>query len=266
MICFSNAKINIGLNIIKKRKDRFHNIESVFYPIPLCDIIEIKEKKCFLFTSSGIYLKEEGNLCVKAFELVAKEFNIRPVHIHLHKIIPIGSGLGGGSSNAAFVLIMLNRIFNLRITLSSLQKIALKIGSDCPFFIINKPRFVTGKGNRFSKSMLNLKDKYLIIVCPKISVSTELAYSKIHPLPSKNKLKNISETSFANWKNNVTNDFENVTFNQHPEVKHVKEKLLTYKPEFTLMSGTGGSVYAFFNKEIDLKNQFDDFFYWGSWL
>ncbi|MDP7430628.1 MAG: 4-(cytidine 5'-diphospho)-2-C-methyl-D-erythritol kinase, partial [Flavobacteriales bacterium] len=157
MILFPHAKINIGLNILGKREDGYHNISSVFYPVSSCaDILEITEKEHFLFESSGVDIPKEENLCEKAFSLLRKDFSFPNVHIHLHKQIPIGAGLGGGSADAAFTLKGLNELFELEISSKKLEKYALQLGADCPFFIDDRPALVEGIGEKLSHIDLDL--------------------------------------------------------------------------------------------------------------
>ena len=186
MISFPNAKINIGLSITSKRADGFHNLSSIFYPVNWCDVLEILPAKETTFISSGIEIPglSTKNLCLRAYELLREEFNISPVAIHLKKNIPIGAGLGGGSSDAAFTLRMLNEMFDLNLSINQLEDRAKLLGSDCAFFIQNKQVLATEKGDVFEKIKLDLKGYYILLVNPEIHISTQEAYSKIYPKAS----------------------------------------------------------------------------------
>ena len=249
MILFPNAKINIGLNIISKREDGFHNISSIFYPIFNCyDIIEIIKSDKFIFTSSGLKIPHKDNLCVKAFELIQSNYNISPVHIHLHKLIPIGSGLGGGSSDASFVLKALNEIFNLDLNFKELERISLEIGSDCPFFIDNTPKIVSGKGEIMSKIDLDLSNYKIKLIHSKIKISTKEAFSNIKPKKIDSKLKENIFESIKDWEKKISNDFEENIFRKYNELQFTKQVLYKKGAIYASMSGTGSTVYGIFNK------------------
>lgn len=252
MLVFPNAKINIGLNVVEKRSDGFHNIESIFYPvIDLHDVLEVVESDVLLFTSSGIKIPgdEDSNLCLKAFELLKNDFNIPFVKVHLHKVIPIGAGLGGGSSDAAFMLSALNELFNLRLTVEQLIKYARKLGSDCAFFIENKPVFAFNKGDEFEPITLDLSHYELRIEYPNIHVSTTDAYSGILPKPSEVCLKTIIKSPRNFWKTSVSNDFEGSVFPVHPSIKLLKEKMYTDGAIYASMTGSGSAVFGLFEKK-----------------
>lgn len=265
MICFSNAKINLGLNVLDRREDGFHNIESVFYPIPFSDLLEIKLNKEFVFTTTGIQVPLKNNLCEQAFRLLQDKFNIENVKIHLHKNIPVGAGLGGGSSNAAYTLIMLNDIFKLNLTHKELQFLGLKIGSDCAFFIENKPVFIEGRGEKMNKIDLDLKGKYLTILNPNIHISTKWAYQNLVIGKKKSNLK-LMTNNVNLWKSFVYNDFENLVFSEYSEVSKLKHDLIKLGAEFALMTGSGSSVYAFFDKQIKLNSPVSSFVCWSGFV
>ena len=248
MIAFPNAKINIGLNVVSKRSDGYHNLESVFYPVKLSDILEIVPSERFEFTSSGIEIggSVENNLVVKAYRLIERDFGIPPVKIHLHKIIPFGAGLGGGSSDAAFTLKMLKKQFNLDLSKSKLKKYAASLGADCSFFIDNNPAFASGIGDDLEQISLDLSDYNIVLVKPKFSVSTAEAYRNINPQKSTFDLKEIIGLPVEKWKNTVKNDFEESVFPLYPEIKKLKEKLYELGAEYASMSGSGSAVYGIF--------------------
>ena len=255
MIAFPPCKINIGLNIISKRADGYHNIESVFYPIPLCDLLEINMASNFNFTSSGYEIMgpSENNLVVRAYELLKDDFNISPVHIHLHKMIPMGAGLGGGSSDAAYTLTLLNQLFNLKIDKNGLEAYALKLGSDCPFFIENKAKFIAGRGESMEDSPINLKGYYLYIINPGIHVSTAEAYAEI--VINENPKHLTLNARIENWKNTVFNQFETPILKKHPSIGKIKAALYKKGAIYASMSGTGSTVYGIFEakpKTFDL--------------
>ena len=249
MILYPNAKINIGLNILSKREDNYHNISSIFYPIFDCyDILEIKRTNKFLFTSSGLKIPGKKNLCQIAYEAIKNKFDISPVHIHLHKLIPIGSGLGGGSSDASFVLKGLNQIFDLKLSNSDLEKISKDIGADCPFFIENKTKHVTGIGDKMKKINLDLSNYTIKLTHSNINISTANAFSKIKANEQNIVTENLSEQSIESWKNKVKNDFENNVFEIYPQLKIEKEKFYSEGAIYSSMTGTGSTIYGIFKK------------------
>ena len=249
MILYPNAKINIGLNILSKRGDGFHNLSSVFYPIYNCyDVIEIIKSDTFMFTTSGLKIPYGKNLCVRAYEKIQSIYNISPVHIHLHKMIPIGSGLGGGSSNASFILKGLNEIFNLNLSLKELEKISSEIGSDCPFFIDNTPKIVTGKGEIMFDIDLDLYHFEIKLTHSKVSISTQEAFSNIKPKSIDSNIDKSILDPIKDWKKKIRNDFEENIFKIYPEIKLNKEDLYKNGALFASMSGTGSTVYGIFNK------------------
>ena len=249
MIIYANAKINIGLNILSKRVDGYHNISSVFYPINNCfDIIEIKKSNKFLFTTSGVKIIGENNLCLAAYNLIYSLFNIPPVHIHLHKQIPIGSGLGGGSSNASFILKGLNKLFCLELTNSELEKISLDIGADCPFFIDNKPKMVSGIGDIMKPINLDLSNFNIELHYSNINVSTAEVFSKFKIIKKDNSLFSSIMEPVENWKRKINNDFEKLIFSRYPELEKTKEDFYQRGALYSSMTGTGSTVYGIFKK------------------
>lgn len=254
MILFPNAKINIGLNILSKREDGYHNLETIFYPISWKDSLEIIKSKDQKFSSSGIDIPGEGNLCQKAYDLLDKDFNLEKVHIHLHKNIPIGAGLGGGSSDAAFTLMGLNKMFDLKLEVNDLKKYALELGADCPFFIENKPCLAKGIGEQLSEVSLNISDIYLLVVTPNIHVSTAMAYSGVVPKQPLVSLQKLISEPIADW--SMQNDFEEGIFSSEPKIKVLKDKMYDSGALYSSMSGSGSSVFGFFEKKPNIK--FDD--------
>lgn len=257
MVVFPNAKINIGLNILSKRDDGYHNIESCFYPIPFCDILEILPSDELNFKSTGIDIPgdTESNLCVKAYHLLKDDFGISPVQIHLHKIIPIGAGLGGGSADATFTLLALNEMFKLKLAYEQLEKYAAQLGSDCPFFVKNKPVIATGTGNIFKPVDIQLSGKYLQLIYPNIHISTQQAYAGVKPKDSDQNLIDDLSNGITTWKNTIKNDFELSVFNQFSEVEKVKNDLYGNGAIYASMTGSGSAVFGIFDNKIEaLKN------------
>lgn len=271
MLCFPNAKINIGLNIIEKRPDGFHNIETIFYPIPFYDGLEIADsnnENNFTFSSSGIpiNINDKDNIVCKAFELLRVSYNIPPTNIHLHKNIPFGAGLGGGSSDAAFMIKMLNEQYKLRIPSNSMENLAAQLGSDCPFFIDNKPIFAEGKGDIFSEADIKLSGYHILLVKPNIHISTPEAYSNVTPSCPNKSLKELIRNPIENWKHLIFNDFENSIFPNHPELEEIKNKLYNMGAIYASMSGSGSSIFGIFRDEPKCPKIWNDYFFWTGTL
>ncbi|HAS44630.1 MAG TPA: 4-(cytidine 5'-diphospho)-2-C-methyl-D-erythritol kinase [Microscillaceae bacterium] len=255
MISFPNAKINLGLNIIEKRPDGFHNLESCFYPIGWSDILEILPADTLQFQSTGIGIPEDGqdNLCLRAYHLLKKDFDISPVHIHLHKVVPIGAGLGGGSADAAFTIKSLNELFKLDLDIDTMQNYARQLGSDCAFFIENTPKYCFDKGDRFDNIALNLKDKFLVLVYPATHVSTGEAYAGIVPTPSAITIQDIFQKDIAEWKNLLKNDFEPQIFAKYPAVAQIKAQLYEQGALYASMTGSGSTLFGIFDAPVELS-------------
>ena len=254
MVVFPNAKINLGLRVVAKRSDGYHDIDTVFYPIPFYDILEvIQSNDGFEFSSSGKEIKGDitSNLCFKAYQLIKKDYPQLPaVKIHLHKNIPMGAGLGGGSSDGAFMLKVLNEKFQLGITESSLEQYALQLGSDCPFFISNKPCGAKGRGEIFESIELDLTNNSFILINPGLHVSTADAFSKINIATNVTPCSSIVKKPINNWKETLINDFEQSVFEIHPILKEIKEQLYAAGAVYASMTGTGSSIYGIFEKDI----------------
>jgi 4-diphosphocytidyl-2-C-methyl-D-erythritol kinase len=250
MIIFPNAKINLGLHVTGKREDGFHNLETVFYPVSLKDALEIipAPDKEFRFTSSGLVIPGEpcDNLVVKAFRLLQSRFALPEVHIHLHKAIPTGAGLGGGSSDAAFTLTLLNRLFSLNLDKAGLEELALLLGSDCPFFIRNMPVFATGRGNKFQDISLDLSGYQIRFAFPGVHVSTREAFEGISIRPHEQSPYAICSFPVNEWKGRLVNDFEESVFLTHPEIAEAKEQFYRDGAVYASMTGSGSAVYGIF--------------------
>lgn len=268
MVTFPNCKINIGLNITEKRKDGYHNIETVFYPIQWCDVLEcITTKESITSLSiSGIDVPIEDNLVTKAYSLLKKDFELPNIQILLHKNIPSGAGLGGGSSDAAFMIKLLNNYFKLGLNNTQMQQYASILGSDCAFFIENKPLYAFNKGNEFEEINLDLSNYYIVIVKPNIHVSTAEAYAGVTPSKSELDLRKTIQLPVNEWKNIIKNDFENSIFKKHPSLNEIKQYFYSKGALYASMSGSGSSIYGIFNSEIDLKQDFQNLDYFGALL
>ncbi len=253
MIVFPTAKINIGLYITEKRADGFHNIESFFYPTKWQDVIEIMPSEKLSFQSYGIDIDcpPEKNICYKAYEILKRDFNIPSISINLLKNIPIGAGLGGGSSDASFVLLALNEMFDLNIEKEQLKKYAGVLGSDCPFFIDNAPALVYGTGDIIQNHPIDLSDHFILIVYPNLHVNTGWAFKNIEPKPAKIPIKEAISQDVNKWKANIHNDFEIPLFNKYGEMRSIKENLYESGAIFSLMSGSGSSLFGIFNKNLN---------------
>lgn len=253
MISYPNAKINLGLNILRKREDGFHEIESVFYPVPWNDILEIVPETAgngqVTFTSSGIGIPSNGgeNLCEQVYQLLNTKFELPSVKIHLHKQIPIGAGLGGGSADAAQTTLMLNEMFSLELTFGQLESVVAQVGSDCPFFIQNRPAYVTGRGEVLEHFDLDLSGSWMVLVNPNIHIGTAEAYAGISPNLPEFSLKKELKKEVLQWKNRVKNDFETSIFMNYPEVEDVKSTLYDKGAEYAAMTGSGSTTFGLFS-------------------
>lgn len=250
MISFPNAKINIGLNVVSKREDGYHNLETIFYPVKLTDALELVEAENPSFSLTGIEIDGnlENNLVFKAYQILQNDFEIPSIKLHLHKVIPFGAGLGGGSSDAAFTLKLLNDYFKLKITSGKLKKYAAQIGADCPFFIENKATFASGIGNQFQTVNLDLAEYKILIVKPEFSVSTQDAYKNIVPAKPKFNLINIENLPIEKWKDTIVNDFEKSIFEKYPEIERLKQTLYKMGALYASMSGSGSALFGIFHQ------------------
>lgn len=258
MISFPNAKINLGLSIIEKRPDGYHNLETVFYPVCLEDALEIttsrKTEEKITLHQHGLEIagKPKDNLVAKAYLLLDKEFDLPPIDIHLIKRIPSGAGLGGGSSDAASMLKLLNKHFNLNLSDEQLESYAATLGADCAFFIKNAPTFAEGIGNIFSPVSLSLKGYQIVLVKPDVFISTREAFANIHPHRPEQSVRDIIERPVHEWKGLLVNDFEASVFPQQPMISEIKEEFYRNGAIYASMSGSGSSVYGLFGAECPL--------------
>ena len=248
MIIFPNAKINLGLHVLRKRTDGFHDIETCMYPIPVKEALEIIPSKSFSFSHSGISIPGDSsnNLIVKAYQLLSSDFPETPaIAAHLHKRIPIGAGLGGGSADAAFALNLLNQLFSLGLDAKQLENYASQLGSDCPFFIQNNPQMAEGRGEKLTPFPIDLSGNWLYLIHPGIHIGTKEAYGGIQPKLSEKDLKTILSDQ-SSWKSQLVNDFEKGVFANHPEIATIKEKLYAAGAWYAAMSGSGSAVFGLF--------------------
>ncbi len=268
MVLFPHAKINIGLHILAKRPDGFHELELCFFAIPWTDILEITRSEQFLFTTSGLHIAGDAadNLCFKAFQLLKNDFDISPVHIHLHKIIPMGAGLGGGSSDAAFTLIGLRDLFELPLTNDELNPYANKLGSDCAFFLTDKAQFGQGKGDQLNPINTSLQGKFLLLIYPNFGISTQQAYAGVRPKPSSIYLPRQISEPISTWKSMIHNDFEESIFPTFPALANLKSQLYHLGAEYASMSGSGSTVFGIFDKEVDPLGAWADYTIWQGFI
>ena len=289
MIVFPNCKINLGLHILNKREDGYHNLETIFYPLPLRDALEIilrddgrrttddktlsggkilsevegsagvierSRDNDVNFSSTGLQIAgdEVNNLCIKSYHLLKKDFpTLPPIQMHLHKAIPMGAGLGGGSADGAFALKLLNDKFQLGLSIQQLIDYALQLGSDCPFFIINKPCYATSRGEILESVYLDLSSYKFVIVNPGIHVNTGWAFAQLQLNNSdRPDLKQIIRQPVSTWKDQLINDFEEPVCKAHPEIANIKQQLYHAGALYTSMTGSGSTVFGIFEKEPEL--------------
>ena len=273
MIDFPCAKINLGLNITEKRADGYHNLETVFFPIPICDALEIKTMDerfpsnvaCDLkVTGNNVYCNENDNLIVKAYNMIAADFEIPRVHAHLYKNIPSEAGLGGGSSDAAYMIRLLDQRFRINIGNAEMEKYAARLGADCPFFITAEPSYAEGIGEILSPVNItnnNLEGYSLVVVKPQIAVSTKEAFSNITPRKPLMCCREIVAQPIETWKDALCNDFEESVFGIYPQLNDIKNRIYTLGAAYAQMSGSGSSLFGIFKSDVDeqsIKNEFAD--------
>lgn len=268
MVAFPHCKINLGLHVISRREDGYHTIETCFYPVPWTDILEIIPSKEFAFTSSGSIIpgKEVDNLCIKAYQLLKAQFKLEPVKIHLHKVLPTGAGLGGGSSDASFTLRLLNSVFVLKLSTIQLKELASLLGSDCAFFVEDKPMLGSGRGEKLTDLQLSLKGYYLVVVKPDIHVSTAEAYAGVKPQRPVHSVSEVLARPISEWKDYLVNDFEKSVFKKYPSIEAIKKALYNDGAVYASMSGSGSCVYGIFQSETDLSSRFGRAQYWSDYL
>lgn len=255
MICFPNAKINLGLHVTGKREDGYHNIETIFYPVSLSDILDViplpeggPRHNTFAGTGRKLDTDHTSNLCIRAWTELGKIRPLPNISVHLHKIIPVGAGLGGGSSDAAFMLMALNDLFSLDMSLDELAEVAGCIGSDSPFFIHNEPLYATGRGNVFEAAEIDLSGYIAVIVYPGIHIDTSHAYGMVRVRNHGGSLRELIMTDPSRWQRRVVNDFEQVVCEIYPLINDVREKLTGSGAFYVSMTGSGSAVYGLFDQ------------------
>ena len=268
MVTFPSCKINLGLHVLVRRQDGYHDISTCFYPVPWRDALEILPAASLEFKQTGISIpgSTADNLCVKAYEILKGDFQLPPVRIHLHKVIPTGAGLGGGSSDAAHALLSLISIFQLNLSQEQLMGYALRLGSDCPFFTLGEPMIGSGRGELLTRASVNLKGFYLVILTPGIHVATAEAYAGVTPKIPTEKLPQLISEPIASWKATLSNDFETSVFKKYPLLGAMKETLYEQGAIYASMSGSGSSIFGIFEKEARIENLFMDVPRWSGWL
>jgi 4-diphosphocytidyl-2-C-methyl-D-erythritol kinase len=269
MICFPNAKINLGLNVIEKRPDGFHNIETIFYPINWHDALEIIINPTLvdeftLFTSGfEISGNVSDNIMYKAYQIIKQSRSLPSIEVHIHKALPMGAGLGGGSSDAAFFINLLNEQLQLHFSETEKIKIASQLGSDCAFFLKNTPTFASQKGDVFSEITLDLSHLHILVIYPNLHSNTQVAYSLVKPKHPSKPLLDIIKQPIATWKTDLTNDFEASIFNAYPIVEKIKNDLYSLGAIYASMSGSGSAIFGLFESEPPTE-QFQDYLYWSG--
>ena len=251
MIIFAPAKINLGLNVLFKRPDGYHELDTCMLPVPLYDVLELLKSEKFEFYQTGIVVpgSSEDNLCIKAYQLLKDEFDLPPVYIHLRKEIPMGAGLGGGSSDASHVLKGLNELFDLGLSIEGLEERSAKLGSDCPIFIQNKAQIAQGRGEVLKLCAVDLTDYWIKLIHPGIHVGTKEAYEGIVFSGNNSSVQHVVEGPIENWKSALKNDFEVSVFALHPELASIKSNLYQEGAVYAAMSGSGSTVFGLFRDE-----------------
>jgi len=264
MITFPNAKVNLGLNIVERRPDGYHNIETVFHPIALCDVLEIVPSPdgatslhCY---GNPVDCPVEKNLVMRACRLMQAQHGVPAIHLHLYKHIPDGAGLGGGSSDATHTLLMLNKMYDLRLDDATLAQMAATIGADCPFFVYNRPMLATGIGDVFTPVTMDLSTMVALVVKPPVLIPTREAYAGVTPAPSTQSLAEAVARRLEQWGGAVKNDFERSIFAQHPQLAAIKQQLIDGGARYAAMSGSGSALFGIFDSDIvadRLRDNFD---------
>lgn len=268
MISFPQCKINIGLNIHYKRDDNYHEISSVMYPVPWCDILEIVPSNEFKFTHSGLSIpgKQEDNLCVRAYELLRRDFNIAPVHAHLRKNIPMGGGLGGGSADATEMLKLLTRNNELDLSDSELLEYTNQLGSDCAFFVKGTPQYAEGRGEVLTEIDLDLSGYHLLLINDGTHVSTKEAYANVEPEIPQTPLNELIKLPVEEWYGDIVNQFERSVFKTYPHLAELKDTLLKQGALYASMSGSGATLYGIFkSKPENIEQSFQQLTY-SRWI
>ena len=268
MITFAPAKVNLGLHVLSKRPDGFHEIETGIMEIPFYDILEITKSGTFEFIQSGINVDAsvEDNLCTRAFKLLQTHYDISNVRIHLRKQIPIGAGLGGGSSDAVAVLKSMIKLFELEATKDELINLSTQLGSDCPFFVDAGVQLASGRGEILKNIKADMPSCYVVLINPDISISTQEAYSMISCAKSLTSVENILSQPMNTWRNQLVNDFEKSVFEEHPLIEDIKKELYELGAVYASLSGSGSTVFAFFKEQVELTGSLKENLIYASQL
>lgn len=256
MLAFANAKINLGLNVTEKRADGYHNLETVFYPAKVYDVLEITDAGETSCEIKGIDIPGNAadNICLKAYHLLSKDFGLPPQQITLLKNIPVGAGVGGGSADAAFLIRLINDKFKLGLSAERMEGYARTLGADCAFFIRNEPVFADGRGDQFSPVSIDLSGRFMVLVKPPVHVSTADAFAGLIPSVPEMSIKALMQLPVEEWKDRLRNDFERPIFSKFPEVGQIKQDLYHAGATFALMTGSGSSVFAIFDQPVALPH------------
>lgn len=257
MLTFANAKINLGLFLTEKRPDGYHNLQTIFYPIKIHDVVELVDAEQTSMLIKGIDIPGEAtdNICLKAFKTLQADFNLPNQQVVLLKNIPVGAGLGGGSADAAFLIKLVNQKFALGLSVMQMEDYARKLGADCAFFIQNKPVYAYAKGDEFEEIVdVDLSNYYMVLVKPPVHVATAQAYNKVNVKQPFTSLKDLIHLPLQDWQAHIVNDFEPSVFAKYPQIDEIKTKLYQAGAKFALMSGSGSSVFAIFDREVKLPN------------
>ena len=246
MILFPPCKINLGLRVISKREDGYHSLETLMFQLPFTDILEIVKAENFSIKTTGIEIQDsfENNLCFKAYQLLKKDFKIGNVSIHLHKNIPMGAGLGGGSADGTYTLLLLNELFELKLNNDTLREYAAELGSDCPLFVEKSPQIATGRGEILAPFSINLSGYYIHIINLGIHVNTKDAFSNLVLNQQKESIIETLKLPISDWKITLKNDFETTVFEKYPELKNLKTKLYQEGADYVSMTGSGSTIFA----------------------
>lgn len=268
MISFPNAKINLGLDVIRKRSDGFHDIESVLIPIPFCDVLEFKTSKSFSIKSHGVPIDvdQKENILFKTWELLNQVYKIPPLEVHLLKSIPPMSGLGGGSSDSAALILSANKFFKLDLTLAKMKSYANQIGSDCSFFIENKTAVVSGRGEIIKLLNLSLKGLFLVLIYPDVKISTKQAYDSVKPQLPKKSVSKIILQPIEKWEKELVNAFENPAFSAFPQLKKIKQDLYSSGAAYASLSGSGSAIYGIFHQPPKLNSALSKQVIWSGFI
>lgn len=268
MVAFPGCKINLGLHVLHKRSDGFHEIDTAFFPVPWTDVLEVLPSNEFSFSFSGLTVNgsPEDNLCLRAYRLISRDYTFPPVQGHLHKVVPMGAGLGGGSADAAHTLRLLSSVASLDLPHEQLRAYSLQLGSDCSFFLMDGPARGRGRGEIIEPLQLTLKGYFLVIVAPPIHIATAEAYAQLKPRKPNNDLSEVLNQPVPEWKKLLVNDFESSVFTRHPEIAFLKNRLYERGAVYAAMSGSGSSVFGIFDKAVNREEIFPAMRGWSGWL